>query len=197
MDTLEFWTDAFGAESGNLALRVLAYGGVYLAGGIAVKILPLLQKSTFSQAFADKGALSTLLANIPIAVVLNEDAPLLGSAHPRSQFSAAAASPNHRLLYFSKGAALLRPPLQSAQFHTRPSLFFHRQLIHFSQLREHPGPQSGDHDRADATKNDRRHSAKPLRGNSRLKLTEFVRCADKDHVHGIYGRAFLPSGVAT
>lgn len=81
VDTLEFWTDAFGAESGNLALRVLAYGGVYLAGGIAVKILPLLQKSTFCQAFADKGPLASLLANIPIAVVLNEDAPLLGAAH--------------------------------------------------------------------------------------------------------------------
>ena len=80
-ETLDFWTDAFGAESGNLALRVLAYGGVYLAGGIAVKILPLLQKSTFCQAFADKGQLAPLLANIPIAVVLNEDAPLLGAAH--------------------------------------------------------------------------------------------------------------------
>ena len=75
------WTDAFGAESGNLALRVLAYGGVYLAGGIAVKILPLLKKSTFCQAFADKGPLAPLLENIPIAVVLNEDAPLLGAAH--------------------------------------------------------------------------------------------------------------------
>jgi glucokinase len=81
VETLDFWTDAFGAESGNLALRVLAYGGVYLAGGIAVKILPLLQKSTFCQAFADKGPLAPLLANIPIAVVLNEDAPLLGAAH--------------------------------------------------------------------------------------------------------------------
>ena len=81
IETLDFWTDAFGAESGNLALRVLAYGGVYLAGGIAVKILPLLRKSTFCQAFADKGQLSPLLANIPIAVVLNEDAPLLGAAH--------------------------------------------------------------------------------------------------------------------
>jgi glucokinase len=81
VETLDFWTDAFGAESGNLALRVLAYGGVYLAGGIAVKILPLLRKSTFCQAFADKGQLSPLLANIPIAVVLNEDAPLLGAAH--------------------------------------------------------------------------------------------------------------------
>jgi len=81
VETLEFWTDAFGAESGNLALRVLAYGGVFLAGGIAVKILPLLQKSTFCQSFAEKGQLAELLANIPIAVVLNEDAPLLGAAH--------------------------------------------------------------------------------------------------------------------
>ncbi|HUL15589.1 MAG TPA: glucokinase [Terriglobales bacterium] len=84
-ETLDFWTDAFGAESGNLALRVLAYGGVYLAGGIAVKILPLLQRSTFCQAFADKGPLSPILANIPIAVVLNEDAPLLGAAHAALQ----------------------------------------------------------------------------------------------------------------
>jgi glucokinase len=81
VETLDFWTDAFGAESGNLALRVLAYGGVYLAGGIALKILPLLEKSTFCTAFADKGQLAPLLANIPIAVVLNEDAPLLGAAH--------------------------------------------------------------------------------------------------------------------
>ena len=81
VETLDFWTDAFGAESGNLALRVLAYGGVYLAGGIAVKILPLLKESTFCQAFADKGALSPILANIPIAVVLNEDAPLLGATY--------------------------------------------------------------------------------------------------------------------
>ena len=48
---------------------------------IALKILPLLQKSTFCTAFADKGQLSPLLANIPIAVVLNEDAPLLGAAY--------------------------------------------------------------------------------------------------------------------
>ena len=81
VDTLDFWTDAFGSEAGNLALRVLAYGGVYLAGGIAVKILPLLQKSNFCRAFANKGQLSAILANIPIAVVLNEEAPLLGAAH--------------------------------------------------------------------------------------------------------------------
>src|SRR3977135_4733063 len=81
VEALEFWTDAFGAESGNLALRVLAYGGVYLAGGIAVKILPLLKKSSFCVAFADKGPLAPILKNIPIAVVLNEDAPILGAAY--------------------------------------------------------------------------------------------------------------------
>jgi len=86
VETLDFWTDAFGAESGNLALRVLAYGGVYLAGGIAVKILPLLQKSTFCSAFSDKGSLvGPILRNIPIAVVLNEDAPVLGAAHAALQ----------------------------------------------------------------------------------------------------------------
>jgi glucokinase len=79
--TVDFWTDAFGAEAGNLALRVLAYGGVFLAGGIAVKILPLLQKSAFCKSFADKGQLAPVLVNIPIAVVLNEDAPLLGAAN--------------------------------------------------------------------------------------------------------------------
>lgn len=79
--TVDFWTDAFGAEAGNLALRVLAYGGVFLAGGIAVKILTLLQRSSFCKSFADKGQLAPILANIPIAVVLNEDAPLLGAAH--------------------------------------------------------------------------------------------------------------------
>lgn len=81
VDTLDFWTDAFGSEAGNLALRVLAYGGVYLAGGIAVKILPLLQRSNFCRSFSNKGQLSAILANIPIAVVLNEEAPLLGAAH--------------------------------------------------------------------------------------------------------------------
>jgi glucokinase len=91
VETLDFWTDAFGAESGNLALRVLAYGGVYLAGGIAVKILPLLRKSTFCQAFVDKGQLSPILANIPIAVVLNEDAPLLGAAYAALNAATAAA----------------------------------------------------------------------------------------------------------
>jgi len=75
VETLDFWMDAFGAEAGNLALRVLAYGGVYLAGGIALKILPKLKTSTFCRSFADKAPLTTIVARIPIYVILNEDAP--------------------------------------------------------------------------------------------------------------------------
>jgi glucokinase len=81
VETLDFWIDAFGAETGNLALRVLAYGGVYLAGGIALKILTRLKESTFCHSFSDKGPLNPLLARVPIFVILNEDAPLLGAAY--------------------------------------------------------------------------------------------------------------------
>ncbi len=81
VEVLDWWIDAFGAEAGNLALRVLAYGGVYFAGGIVLKILSKLQQSNFCRSFAEKGRLSSVLSKIPISVVLNEDAPLLGAAH--------------------------------------------------------------------------------------------------------------------
>src|SRR5215469_2391062 len=81
VEVLDWWIDAFGAEAGNLALRVLAYGGVYFAGGIILKILSKLQKGTFCRSFADKGRLGPILSNIPLAVVLNEYAPVLGAAY--------------------------------------------------------------------------------------------------------------------
>ncbi len=81
VETLDFWIDAFGAEAGNFALRVLAYGGVYLAGGIVLKILRKLQHSSFCRAFGDKTPLSPVLSRIPISVVLNENAPVLGAAY--------------------------------------------------------------------------------------------------------------------
>lgn len=81
VQVLNWWIDAFGAEAGNLALRVLAYGGVFLAGGIAIKILPMLKVSSFCRSFASKGPMTKILSRIPISVILNEDAPLLGAAH--------------------------------------------------------------------------------------------------------------------
>jgi glucokinase len=81
VETLNVWTEAYGAEAGNLALRVLAFGGVYVAGGIALKLLPKIKDGSFVRAFCDKAHLADVLANIPISVVLNEDAPLWGAAH--------------------------------------------------------------------------------------------------------------------
>ncbi len=78
---MDLWTDAYGAEAGNLAVRALAFGGVYVAGGIAPKILPKLKDGTFFRAFCDKTLLSPVLARIPIYVVLNEDAPIWGAAY--------------------------------------------------------------------------------------------------------------------
>lgn len=79
--TLDLWTEAYGSEAGNLALRALAFGGIYVAGGIAPKILPRLKDGTFFRAFCDKTLLSPVLARIPIYVVLNEDAPVWGAAY--------------------------------------------------------------------------------------------------------------------
>ena len=79
--TLDLWTEAYGSEAGNLAVRALAFGGVYVAGGIAPKILPKLKDGAFFRAFCDKVLLSQVLARIPIYVVLNEDAPTWGAAY--------------------------------------------------------------------------------------------------------------------
>lgn len=81
VETLQIWTEAYAAEAGNMALRVLPFGGVYVAGGIALKILPKMKDGTFVRVFSDKAKLSKELARIPIYLVLNEDAPVLGAAH--------------------------------------------------------------------------------------------------------------------
>jgi glucokinase len=87
-ETLDLWTAIYGAEAGNLALKVLALGGVYVAGGIAVKIIEKIKDGTFFEAFRDKWKFESLLGNIPVSVVLNESAPLLGAA-----YEALASSP--------------------------------------------------------------------------------------------------------
>ena len=79
--SLEMFVDIYGAEAGNLALKVLALGGVYLGGGIAPKILRVLQDGTFVRAFNDKGRLAEILSKIDVRVSLNQSAALLGAAH--------------------------------------------------------------------------------------------------------------------
>jgi glucokinase len=81
VDTLDLWTEIYGAEAGNLALKVLALGGVYVAGGIALKIIEKIKDGAFFEAFQDKWKFESMLSNIPVSVVLNESAPLLGAAY--------------------------------------------------------------------------------------------------------------------
>ncbi len=79
-ETLKTFASAYGAETGNLALKVLATGGMYLGGGIAPKILKTLQNGSFTQAFLDKGRLSPLLQAIPVRIILEDSCALLGAA---------------------------------------------------------------------------------------------------------------------
>jgi glucokinase len=68
------------AEAGNLALKVLATGGVYLGGGIPRRILPVLEGGQFMESFCDKGRMSDLLGRMPVHVIVNPRVALLGAA---------------------------------------------------------------------------------------------------------------------
>ena len=79
-DTLDLWTAIYGAEAGNLALKIMATGGIFLSGGISPKILPKLTGPGFMNAFLEKGRLRPLLESIPVQVIMNDKAGLLGAA---------------------------------------------------------------------------------------------------------------------
>jgi len=78
--TLELFVSAYGAAAGNLALTVLSTGGIYLGGGIAPRILPALRWPMFTDAFLAKAPMDALIARIPVTVILNPGAGLLGAA---------------------------------------------------------------------------------------------------------------------
>jgi glucokinase len=80
VQALDLFVSLYGAEAGNLALKTMASGGVYLGGGIAPKILPRLQTKRFLDAFSAKGRMQPLLERIPIRVILNEETALMGAA---------------------------------------------------------------------------------------------------------------------
>jgi glucokinase len=77
---LDLFTSIYGAAAGNLALQVMAVGGVYIGGGIAPNILWKLKEGTFMKAFKDKGRLSHIVVPIPVKVIMNERTALLGAA---------------------------------------------------------------------------------------------------------------------
>ncbi len=85
---LDLFVAAYGAEAANMALRGMTTGGVYVGGGIAPKILPKLQDGTFLAAFQSKGRMSELMRRIPVRVVLEARAGLLGAALEASHLAA-------------------------------------------------------------------------------------------------------------
>jgi glucokinase len=80
VQALDLWLSIYGAEAGNLALKAMATGGIFLAGGISPKILPKLSGPLFMRAFLEKGRLRPLLEGILVQVITNDKAGLLGAA---------------------------------------------------------------------------------------------------------------------
>lgn len=77
---VDLFAELYGAEAGNLALKVMATAGVYLGGGIAPRILPFLKRPAFLEAFTAKGRMRPLLETMPVLVILRSDVALLGAA---------------------------------------------------------------------------------------------------------------------
>jgi glucokinase len=80
VDTVDCFTRNYGSEAGNLALKMLSLGGVYIGGGIAPKMLPKMQSPIFLDAFYHKGRLSPVLESMPVYVILNDKTALQGAA---------------------------------------------------------------------------------------------------------------------
>ena len=78
--TLDMFVSLYGAEAGNVALKLMATAGLYIGGGIAPRIVTKLQEPTFMSAFTNKGRMNTLLSTIPVKVILNDNTALLGAA---------------------------------------------------------------------------------------------------------------------
>ncbi len=79
-ETMSMFASAYGAMAGNVALTVLAMGGIYLGGGIAPKTLKTLQNGEFMKAFLDKGRMDSILKSVPVRVILDDTCALLGTA---------------------------------------------------------------------------------------------------------------------
>jgi glucokinase len=81
MRAVELFLDVYGAEAGNLALKVLPKGGLYVAGGVAPRLLPKLREGRFLEAFRTKGRMSPLLEATRVSVVTNTRVGLFGALH--------------------------------------------------------------------------------------------------------------------
>lgn len=81
VEAVRLFAELYGAEAGNLALKAFATGGVYIGGGIAAKIRPVLQSGDFMRAFAAKGRFQSLLSTVSVKLALEPRTPLIGAMH--------------------------------------------------------------------------------------------------------------------
>lgn len=95
VQALDLFCTIYGAEAGNLALKTLALDGVYVGGGIAPKILPKLKEGAFMRAFTAKGRYKRLLTGVPVRVILNPKAALLGAASVAAQLLSGTGASDH------------------------------------------------------------------------------------------------------
>lgn len=93
VQTLDLFVSLYGAEAGNLALKVMATGGLFVGGGIAPKIIRKLKDSTFMEAFLAKGRMKPLLQAMPVRVILNDKTALLGAARWATLSATVAGAP--------------------------------------------------------------------------------------------------------
>jgi glucokinase len=77
---LSIFVSVFGAETGNCALKFMSTGGIFIGGSIAAKIVPKMKDAVFMQSFLDKGRMETLLKDMPVKIVLNDDCGIMGAA---------------------------------------------------------------------------------------------------------------------
>ena len=92
VQTMDLFAEILGAEAGNLALKAMATGGVFIGGGIAAKILPILQRPRLLEGFFAKGRFTDFMKQIPLRVILNDQAALLGAARHALHIAEASGS---------------------------------------------------------------------------------------------------------
>jgi len=80
-DALDLFVSLYGAEAGNLALKFLGTGGVFIGGGIAPKILAKMRSGRFMESFSGKGRFNSMMQRISVSVILNDRIALFGAAH--------------------------------------------------------------------------------------------------------------------
>jgi glucokinase len=78
---VDWFVSLYGAEAGNLALKFLCLGGLFIGGGIAPHLAEKMKKGPFLASFSNKGRFKSLLESIPIRIVMNDNAALLGAAY--------------------------------------------------------------------------------------------------------------------